>query len=109
MKAKAKNIASISFRCSDELHEQAEKLSEITMIPVSIMCRLALTEYIRSHSVNIVVGNEAVKKPTIPAPPKKQTPMTREEYEEDRLQRAWVDSLGGEMPTKKEVEYGDDW
>lgn len=57
MRAKPKNLASIMFRCTTELHEQAEKLSDLTMIPMSVMCRQALTEYIKTHSVGIVLGN----------------------------------------------------
>ena len=108
---KPKNLANINFRCSKELHEQAEKLSELTMIPVSIMCRLALTDYIKNHSVNIVVGSDAVKKPSSAiTPPSKRTVMTREEIEEERLQDEWVKSMGGgEEETKKEADYEDDW
>ena len=104
---KPKNLANINFRCSKELHEQAEKLSELTMIPVSIMCRLALTDYIKNHSVNIVVGSDAVKKPSHAiTPPSKRTVMTREEIEEERLRDEWVKSMG--EPEGK-IEYEDDW
>jgi hypothetical protein len=106
MKVKAKNISNISFRCSKELHEQAEKLSELTMIPVSIMCRLALSEYIKNHSVSIVVNGDAVaQKPSNkPAPPKSRA---RDAYSaDDRLLDTWVRE--NEITVDK-VEYGDDW
>jgi hypothetical protein len=105
---KIHNDATLTLRLPTSLETQLGAIATQKSIALGSLCRMVLAEYVQENAGGLLV--EAVtKKPTTPAPPKKQTPMTREEYEEDRLQRAWVDSLGGEMPTKKEVEYGDDW
>jgi hypothetical protein len=113
MRAKIKNVEIINFRCSKELHLQAEKLSELTMIPVSVMCRLALSEYIKNHSVDIVLSGsveqsrEVAPRVDKPAPPKAQ--IKKKEYtEDDRLLDEWVKSLGEDESTKKDA-FEDDW
>ena len=86
------------------------------MIPVSIMCRLALTEYIKNHSVGIVMQEPVEPKPTQtlapaitkPAPPKAQGRPRKPEYtEDDRAYDAWI--RANEITVDKPAEYGDDW
>jgi len=104
MKAKAQNIMSISFRCTEPLHAQAEKLSELTMIPISIMCRQALTEYIKNHAVGMVLGEKENAKPVAHTSQKPiaRKPKTQEEIAYDN----YINSLSA-LEDNKDVE--DDW
>jgi hypothetical protein len=65
MTTKTQNTKVINFRCADDLHIQLKKLSDKTMIPLSIMCRQALVEYVKNQAVNVMLTEPSESKPVI--------------------------------------------
>jgi hypothetical protein len=65
MTTKTQNTKVINFRCADDLHIQLKKLSDKTMIPLSIMCRQALIEYVKNQAVNVMLTEPSESKSVI--------------------------------------------
>jgi hypothetical protein len=65
MTTKNQNTKVINFRCADDLHIQLKKLSDKTMIPLSIMCRQALIEYVKNQAVNVMLTEPSESKSVI--------------------------------------------
>ena len=82
------NTSVINFRVSNDLHDAIEGLSMVNMMPISIICRIAITEYVKQqsllHMVDVKQVSEKAKeavKPTEQSKQEKEWARQRQEYE----------------------------
>lgn len=85
------NDQTLNIRIPNTLHEQLKIVAESQYMPMSVMVRLALAEYVRTHAT-VALSRVAVnpqtpqQKPTGPQRPSMQfTPEQQQQFEDDWL------------------------
>jgi hypothetical protein len=96
------NDAVMNIRIATELHDQLKALAKKKYMPLSVMVRLALMDYITHEAPSVLLN------PTQPQTPQRK-PMTAQEFKFMREQQM----RGADMPTSPSQRINDpdlaDW
>lgn len=83
------NDQTLNIRIPNTLHEQLKVIAEAQYMPVSVMVRLALAEYVRTHATSalskVVAQQNAPQQPQPPRKPSQvfMTPEQEAQYNAD--------------------------
>jgi len=77
------NDQTLNIRIPNALHDQLKVVAETQYMPVSVMVRLALAEYVRTHAT-VALARVAVN-PQTPNTPQSNAPKSpsEQQYEDD--------------------------
>jgi antitoxin component of RelBE/YafQ-DinJ toxin-antitoxin module len=77
------NDQTLNIRIPNALHEQLKLVAESQYMPMSVMIRLALGEYVRTHAT-VALSRVAIN-PQLPSQPQSNAPKSpaQQQWEED--------------------------